>query len=232
MKTVWGAARLFVVVASTIATVTIVVHGTVIATHSTPSPYLYFWDCNNDGVPDDGCALFRPSGGGWTTAALERLNAAFYTWRAATDYDPYTNNNANGDIWKDREVDHPGCAGWPTWEEWWEIQHIEYFAVACIVKAYHGAASPPYYRIGSNTDIFINPSPAQHTWWISGASPASPSYVDFGGVLIHELGHTVMLNDLYCSPGYTMCGQMDWISSFNARTLMADDIAAANGIYP
>jgi hypothetical protein len=51
---------------------------TALASHSVP-PYKWFWDCNNDAFPDDGCALFVPAGLNWTQAKLDRINAAFYT---------------------------------------------------------------------------------------------------------------------------------------------------------
>jgi len=85
---------------------------TAAAVHSIPSPYRYFWDCNDDGYPDDGCARFRLGGIGWTSDKVDRVNAAFYQWRQWTHYDPYTDQNVTGDIFIDRDVSHPRRGLW------------------------------------------------------------------------------------------------------------------------
>ncbi len=70
-----------------------------------------------------------------------------------------------------------------------------------------------------------------HNWHYGDSSPASNEY-DFEGVLVHELGHTVRLLDLYSCSGETMCGTTSaGTASYNLRTLANDDINAANAVY-
>ena len=199
---------------------------TAFASHSVPTPYKWFWDCNNDAFPDDGCALFVPAGLNWTQAKLDRINAAFYHWRFMTDFDPYTNNNATNHIYIDRQVDHAGCPGAPSWQP---IGDEVVIARVCVIRTWNPDppnGQPAYYRL-HNADTFFN---YLIPWWFGAGAPPSES-LHFQGVLTHEMGHWVLLEDLGCTPGYTMCGGMSPTGSYSARTLETDDVTAAS-FYP
>jgi hypothetical protein len=205
----------------------------VAALHSIP-PTRMFWDCNDNGVPDDGCARFRLGGSGWTSDKVDRVNAAFWQWRNYTDYTPYTDQTVIGDIFIDRNVSHPDqdCENFQPWSQLPAI-----LAVTCHITTYHPEATPKYYRL-HEAEIYFNSVPPTSgaivwSWWYGGGENPSGTF-HFQGVLVHELGHTVRLIDLDCSPGFTMCGDMgaSTLASYFARTLAQDDIDAANAIYP
>lgn len=77
-------------------------------------------------------------------------------------------------------------------------------------------------------------------WWVGATKPSESDRYDFGGILTHELGHVVFLNDLYSqcvgrhnsTDWYTMCGSYSGNNdSYWSRSLHADDKASANAIY-
>jgi hypothetical protein len=105
-------------------------------------------------------------------------------------------------------------------------------AITCKIKTWHPEASPQYYRLHEVEIFFNNAPPPDWSWWYGGGEPPSSDQFMFQGLLVHELGHSVRLEDLACTPGDTMCGGMTSDGSYFARTLQTDDILAANEIYP
>lgn len=200
-----------------------------LATHSIPSPYRYYWDCNDDGYADDSCTFFRPGGPQWSQAQLDGLNAAFYHWRYKTDFDPYTNSNYTHEIFLQAQVQHLGCPDFGTWAD-----NPGVLAIVCRITTWHPdppGSIPAYYRIHDD-DTFFNPN---KNWWYGGGAPPSGTY-HFQGVLTHEMGHWVRLVDLPCYAGGTaptMCGYvLSAADTYDQRTLESDDVQAANTVYP
>lgn len=82
--------------------------------------------------------------------------------------------------------------------------------------------------------------PQGNRYWYGSTHSGLSTDVDFQGVLTHELGHWVLLDDLgaaNCNVGdsiYTMCGALgaDYDdNSWRYRSLTTDDINAANIPY-
>jgi hypothetical protein len=74
-----------------------------------------------------------------------------------------------------------------------------------------------YARKGSNGESF--------TWTLDSASPVGNTFI---GVLLHELGHTIGLNDYYyVTPATRMYG----VANASVRVLWDADFAALRGIY-
>lgn len=185
------------------------------ATHSVPSP-LYFWDSNNNGTPDT-TALFATASGTWTTLQMTQLDAAAAQWRGNTSFDIQDNGvPSNHNVYVDGRTG-PCLGSWP----------VGTFAVTC------RNVQPrfDYYRIVDDDTYFNTTAPNHPTWNFSSAQILNAA--DLRGFLTHELGHWVRLVDLsQCgNPIATMCGFFTNPQSFDARTLSADDVAAANTVY-
>lgn len=214
--------------------VLLVVPSAVNATHSVPSP-LYFWDGNDNGVPS-GEPDFDQQGPYWSSDHHARLMDALEEWSGRTDYDPGYVADGPHNIFVDGRLpnpdNHPNCLG-----SWGPI-----LAVTCrIVEPRIFTTGFLYYRI-VDQDIFFNMERAgAPNWWVGSGKPPDADRFHFGGVLTHELGHTVRLihvpndetNCPYTSSGMiTMCPSVsDNNDSYWIRTLHSDDIASANSVY-
>jgi len=206
---------------------------TVNAHHSAPNPP-WFWDGNDDGVPS-GEPDFDQQGPYWSSDHHARLLDALAEWSGKTDYDPGYVADGPHNIFVDGRLpnpdNHPGCLS--SW--------TGYLAITC--KIYQTRFIPPaytYYRL-VDQDIFFNMERAgAPNWWVGSGQPPDADRYHFGGILTHELGHTVRLihvpndetNCPHTSSGMiTMCPYFDDIGSYWARTLHSDDIASANDVY-
>lgn len=209
----------------------------VVADHSIPYP-LYFWDPNDNGVPGPD-PDFDPEGSFWSSSHLNRLNEAVAEWSNDTDYDPgvaNTSHNIYVDGTEPPEACMPG-----TWAQ------AGVAAIVCktVQIRYNAAYDPYYYRISDQDIYFYMEIAGAPDWWVgSGVGPDANRY-DFGGILTHELGHTVRLVDLSGSPcvlgsssWFTMCVgigngsvQARYVTNW-LRSLHADDKEGANYVYP
>lgn len=183
--------------------------GSARATHSVPSP-LWWWDNDNDGIRDveEGQRSFQKIGPGWTQAKQDRAAEAAFAWRAVTTWKPVVTSDAQVATIRVDGV-HP-CASWEPGD----------LAATCILRA------PKYDRFGEryydiyDADIGFNLAGIS---WNYGLRQPGPGQLDFRGVLTHELGHAVLLLDLYGSAcgadptdPHTMCGEVSpGITTFN-----------------
>lgn len=157
-------------------------------------------------------------------------------WSTDTDYDPGRDTNSPNDIFVDGRLPTPcGVTNWGT-----------ALAVTCYTYQNRTGTDEDYvdgpYRRLIDADIYMNMEvAASPDWWIGSGQPPESDRYHFKGILTHELGHTVYLNDLYASctgrhnstDWYTMCGTYSGNDdSYWSRTLHADDKAAANLAYP
>lgn len=90
--------------------------------------------------------------------------------------------------------------------------------------------------------MLIDPTPGIYQWWYGSSHTGDELKLDFRGVVTHELGHWVYLDDVFdsgCNYGvdmYTMCGEPDNSTtvdddSWRMRSLTTHDINAANINY-
>ena len=104
------------------------------------------------------------------------------------------------------------------------------------------AFGEPYYDI-YDVDVGIDLTPAGRSWNYDSGTPATGEY-DFRGILAHEIGHGISLDDEYGSTNchinlgsayvITMCGDGGLLLGAigrNLRTLESDDIQSANFVY-
>ena len=204
------------------------------ATHSLPSP-LYFWDGNDNGTPS-GEPDFDSQGPYWSSDHLARRDAALLEWSSSTEYDPGHVADGPHNIFVDGRLpnpdNHPNCLS-----DWTGL-----LAITCrIVQPRYNSTYGAYYRI-TDQDIFFNMERSgAPDWWVGSSVPPQSDRFDFGGVLTHELGHTVRLTHVpengtncpYTSSGFiTMCPSVSGNNdSYWARSLHSDDIAGANYVY-
>lgn len=198
----------------------------VAATHSVPSPKLWFWDLGNDGDPD-GSPGVDAAGSGWTSLALDRLNGAINQWEANTSFNPHYVSSGYHKAYRD------GTQPWCGY----------FYETDIMVTCTDYTERSTYFDIES-ADTFAQtdanlPSGINRFWYGSAQSPYAGD-VDFQGVMTHELGHWIRLVDLYssdCNYGsgmYTMCGAVTnnfEVETWRMRTLTTDDMNAANTVY-
>lgn len=206
------------------------------ATHSVPQPYLWYWDLGNDGDADGNPAV-DAAGGGWTTLALARLQGAITEWETDTSFNPHYVASGNFQVYRDGT---PPCGP----GGFFDPGDVMVTCYDADLKPVPNAPPGEYYW-----DIFTADTYAQtdaglsglfdRFWYGSGQSPYSGD-ADFQGIMTHELGHWVLLDDEYgsnCNFGtgvYTMCGEpgpSPELQTYRMRTLTSDDIAAANVPY-
>lgn len=195
------------------------------ATHSVPSP-LWWWDNDNDGIRDvqEGARSFQKVGSSWTLAKENRAYEAAWAWRGSTTWAPSVTSGTQ--VATIRVDGVPPCGSWEP----------EDLALTCVRYSLKSDRfGEPYYDI-YDADIGFK---LDGISWNYGSGQPMGNQHDFRGVLTHELGHGVLLRDLYgseCGPAptdpHTMCGAVGpGITTYNQRSLTSDDIAAANFVY-
>lgn len=207
--------RPFVLIALTVV-LSIATASPAVASHSLPNVPRY-WDCNNDGLADDGCVKGYKAGTGWGAFNNAGWQWGFDQWSDNTDFDPqaYTSGQA---VYVD---DRATCLT----EGDGHLSGTNILAITCTTATWRFDS---YWDIGT-AKIYFNPDVAFH----SGPTlPPPPGTYSFHGVLTHELGHWVFLRDLSCDPGPTMCGTANLSETYDISTLATDDINAANAVYP
>ena len=197
-----------------------------LATHSIRTPPRW-WDQDNDGVVDasDGNVVFFKAGTGWGPDGQgndwgARLDEALGVWRNGTDYDPVSGSPTVNVIYVNGQVANGGSfSPGPV-------------AITHTYKINRGTYEDIY-----DTDISFNTN--AFLFWTQPGTPSvgcsSLGCYSGRGVLVHELGHTAGLKDLYdanCPPGPTMCGTADTTTdSDRLFSLTTDDINAADSLY-
>jgi hypothetical protein len=178
------------------------------ASHSVPSPK-WWWDHDNDGVVDPADrAPGLCKAGTWTSAQSARITEAIATWNAGTDFKPALVGCGRNQIYVDGTGSFAG--EWGYTDVWYTIR-------ATYVDIHE-------------TDVFLNSNVGWY-WLADPQPPLAQNMVSGKGVLTHELGHVILLKDLSCSPGATMCGTASAFETKFLSTLTADDVAAANAVY-
>jgi len=202
---------------------------------SVPNP-LWFWDGNDDGVPS-GPPDFDSKGPYWSASHLNRLNEATAEWRTKTSFNPGVADGTGHNIYVDGRLPPTDCS-FPGWVQGGGLV----LAVTC--KHYQERTFPArhWYRL-IDDDIFFNMEVSTSPdWWVGAAKPAETTRFDFGGVLTHELGHTVRLVHVYDPADNCVEGASTWITmcpytpadnndTYWSRSLHADDISGANYVY-
>lgn len=204
----------------------------VAASHSIPAT-LQWWDLNNDGrrQATEGDRAFQRIGGSWTTDKTNGTSAAAQAWRDFSSWNPTIVTTTTVASVRVDGV-HP-CGSWSSGS----------VAITCFGWSLKtDAFGDPYYDI-FDVDIGIDLTPAGQSWNYDSGVPTSGEY-DFRGVLAHEIGHGISLDDEYGSADcridlgaayvITMCGSGELLLgsiSQNLRSLESDDIQAANFIY-
>lgn len=209
------------------------------ADHSIPYP-IYFWDPNDNGVPGPD-PDFDPDGPYWSSSHLNRLNEAVAEWSNDTDYDPGVADTTH-DIFVDGREPPEACMPGS-----WNQGGLIVLAKVCKAQQirYHPAYDPYYYRLTDNDIYFNMEGSLSPDWWVGSGVPPDPNRFDFGGILTHELGHTVRLVDL--SGSTCVLGSSSWFTmciglgngsvearyvSYWLRSLHADDKEGADYVYP
>lgn len=204
---------------------------------SVPAP-LWFWDPDDNTVPGPEPKV-DADGAYWSTSHLNRLNEVVAEWSGDTDFDIGIVASGNQKAYVDGRLPPFGCSEYGFDPPGPEI----YFAVTCV--AYEPRSFPygggPYYRI-LDLDLYFNmENPDSPNWWVGSTYPPDPNRLHFAGVLTHELGHFVLLDDIpdssctHTAAGfYTMCGTaIDWDQdTWRQTSLHSDDISSANFVYP
>jgi hypothetical protein len=187
--------------------------GLVQANHSLP-PFPIFWDVDNDGVAEaaDSAPAFQKLGNLWNATKEARFTEALAEWKNDTDFNPVKVASAVNGVRIDGAV--PYC------EENWDSVTVAVNCVAYTVRAWG-------WDIHKST-VYLN---EVHFNFSYDDDPPGPGLYDGAGVITHELGHAVLLLDLACTPGPTMCGSTSAAQSFHLRSLDADDISGANSVY-
>jgi hypothetical protein len=216
----------------------------VLASHSdnyAPDP-LFFWETTGD-THADNPEPYRLGGCCWDDSPGRRTSVvnAETQWANNTRFNPSSQNVDTNYIIIDGRV--PACQpGWTTWPQ-------DFGAEGCT----YGTPRGSFYAI-YDADIYFNTTATGPTWdWGSTQLGNSTTRRNFGGILTHEIGHTIYLRDLYSGdpdgshdecgedgaaayPGpavATMCGFFgDYNQSWYARSLLLDDKESANTLYP
>lgn len=198
----------------------------VAASHSLPST-LEWWDLDNDGIhaePGEGNRPYQRVGTSWTTAKIDRVTEAASAWRTATSWNPTITTSTQVATMR---VDGVAPCGS------FQPNDVGLTCLAWTLKQDHFGE---YYFDIYDTDIGIN---LVGNTFHDGSGPPPASKFDLRGVITHELGHGISLDDLYgsdCGPNptdpYTMCGSGGpGVTTYNQRSLTSDDINAANFVY-
>jgi hypothetical protein len=199
------------------------------ALHSVPG-ILEFWDNDNDGFGEapEASVYFQKISTGWNSyKSLSASYGATAWW--STEWDPHTTTSSSVATIRVDGTKPCGTGGWADGD----------IALTCLKgNTKGGLFGDPYmiYYDIYDVDIGIDLTPGiyvEHsTWeWNGEVEPSSTEY-SLRGVLTHEFGHGISLNDLACGTPETMCGNgSDGITTWLWRTLEADDIGAANYQY-
>ncbi len=166
--------------------------------------------------------------GNWTLEKITDVTTATGEWSGRTRFDPFIAGSGPASIRVDG-VFPPQCSGG------WQAGDI---AVNCV----HATARKDGQIIDfmdiweSHISIDLSPGNPGEGWNYGPDNPAGNEY-DLRGVITHELGHAVLLIDLWpCAAGdavETMCGgAAPGLFTVNLRTLTTDDINGANLVYP
>jgi len=196
--------------------------------NSIPNPK-WFWDLGNNGTPDADVPV-SPAGAGWSSLALSRLQDAIGEWSSNTSFQPYYASSGYYHVYRDGTAPDGGfgpCDVMVT-VTWYDFRGTYYD-----IHRTHTYAQ-------SDADL---PGTMARFWYGTSHSGLSTD-VDSQGVLTHELGHWVLLNDLGPSYGtdcnygtgmYTMCGELRDPGfdddSWRQRSLTTNDIDSANAVY-
>ena len=209
--------------------------GPVSANHSVPAP-LYFWDPDDNAAPGPEPRV-DADGGFWSASHLNRLNEAVAEWSSDTDFDVSTIASGSQKAYVDGRFA-------PCLPNGYNLPNGGVvLAVVCasyVPRTYPGT-SFGYYKI-VDLDLYFNmENPDSPDWWVGTTYPPDPDRIHFLGILTHELGHWVLLNDIpdssctHTAAGfYTMCGLVVDLDqdSWRMTSLHSDDISAANFVYP
>jgi hypothetical protein len=218
----------------------------VYAAHSTPiTPH--FFDLDNDGIPEivnDSQVKYNKGGGEWTTSTTARANEAMIAWSSQTDFNPgFVTTLQVNDVYVDgREpatVSNNQCpSAYNTWAEIGDGDPTLAYAVNCYYRGSlrQGGPNPlyGYYRL-QESNIFMNTNNQVFYW-----GTLQTVRPNGRGVLTHELGHSILLEDVYPPPYgtescgstvITMCGVVSDGLTYNLYSLTNDDITGANGVY-
>lgn len=195
----------------------------VAANHSLPTPPIY-WDSNNDTIADDIGVLAKRSGAPWSVDSATRFDTADDVWRNGTQFDVNTSTSSGQPVYRDRLA---SCLS--TWRP---SPTKTIVAVVCVQK--QAMVGGTYYKLIATPTYFNHQLHLSGLSWYyeAGAPPNPATQVHFGGTAVHELGHWILLADLNCQAGFTMCNQnQNGTQDFNQFSLDPDDVSAANAIY-
>lgn len=208
-------------VSACVVALSVILAGSANANHSVPNPR-HFYDEDNDGIAEasDSDPAFQKLGNGWDIPKEQRYKESLDAWRLNTDFNPTLAVAAVNGLYVDGR--NPVNCTTMTWAQLGNPAGVTCQNEDFIVNHFDIIQSWVYL----NTGIGV--------WW-TGVSNAPAGQVDLRGVMTHELGHTVLLLDLYgggnCPPGPTMCGSVTVDQTSALRSLASDDIGAANLVY-
>ena len=193
-------------------------------------PIPTYWDSNNNGIPDPAVGV-DADGGNWTQPKLDRLTEATDEWDGDTDWAPFrVFTSGPNKVYIDGYED-PACP------------RLGAIGRACPHTVNRETQGGVAYKDIEWATITFTPTPsAPFTWWFGSAHTGAEYALDFGGVITHEMGHWVRLQDVSgtgCNYGtgmYTMCGQPQTAETadddtWRLRGLTTHDISATNGVY-
>lgn len=203
-----------------------------VAGHSVPNPKIW-WDVDDDGIVDltDGDRWILRVGLQWNASKETSADLAADAWRDNSDFDPsFTTstfsvatirvdgqfpNSACGSGFSDGDV-MVTCTRFDIEATFWDI-------------------------FDSDIGVDLTPGVGGGLVWEWANVAPGPGEISFRGVATHEIGHVLLLNDLYggtdCdATPTTMCGAANagvdvGALTWELRTLASDDISSANSVY-
>lgn len=193
--------------------------------NSVPSPK-WFWDLGNNGTPDPSVPV-SPAGSGWSPLALSRLQGAIDEWSTSTAFQPFYTSSGYYHVYRDGTAPTGGFGAYDVMvtQVWYDFRSTYY----------------DIYRSHTYAQTDADLPGSMNRFWYGASHSSYTTDVDFQGVLTHEIGHWVLLNDLYgtsCNYGtgiYTMCGELRDPGfdddSWRQRSLTTNDIDSANAVY-
>ena len=192
----------------------------------------------NNGAPTAATTV-RPAGTAsiWTTGRLDRLDSAADEWRVDSQFDPTLNRTVSTG---NTCFDSASCHG--VWIDGYDpFLDLTDESILAINYGFFVLRTDPgdneKYKDIEDWDVLFNTTGSGHpVFTYSSAGSSDTNIFDVQGVATHELGHSILLIDLYagCHRGTsmeTMCGTVNGIESTRLRSIQTDDINGANLIY-
>lgn len=198
------------------------------ANHSLWNPRQW-WDLDQDKIPDpeDSRIGYQRVGALWTVEKINDIGWVFGEWRGRSRWNPFSATDQGGVARATYRVDgvHPCGKPWPQ----------QAAGEVCVTKDPRFEAGQLAFYDIRDVDTGINLAIP----WNYGNDVPADNQADFRSNGVHEVGHGLSLKDLVfqvddcLTPVVSMCTALGTgMPAGTRKTLEADDISAANVVYP